>query len=320
MDAIRILCATDDNYVPYTGVMLTSLFESNKHETFEVFILTRGINRENANKLQSLAILYQNEIHIQEVNPAMFSGCPIRPGDHVTLETYFRLLTPELLPERIERILYLDVDMVINGPVRALWDWNIDRYAVGAVRDESFCKQEFYTRLGLDSSNPYFNAGVLLLNLKYWRERDVSGRCMKCIAENPDILKFHDQDTLNIVLKDEKVLLPITYNFQTGYYLSWVYPDYPADFKEQVHKTAPNPIVIHYSGPMKPWMLSCGDQPYRHFYFYYRMLSPWKAFPLVDDASLLDRGRLLLGRFAKSVGLLPKKYVINTVRRRGGIK
>lgn len=315
VDVINILCSTDDNYVPQTGIMLTSLFENNPSESFHVYILTRGIHEDAVNKLMLVGKEHHSDIDVTTVSLSMFADCPIRPGDHVTLETYFRLLAPRLLPEHISRILYLDVDMIINGPVRTLWEWDIDHFALGAIIDESYCNQEIYSRLHLDAKNPYFNAGVLLLNLDYWREKEVSARCMQCIKDNPDILLFHDQDTLNRVLANERVLLPITYNFQTGYMLSWIYPDYPKDFQARIQKTTlERPIVIHFSGPMKPWSAG-NDHPYRYFFHYYRKKSLWKDVPLTNEISLFSQIRLALGRFTKSLGLIPRKYAIKTVRR-----
>jgi len=311
--AIQILCSTDNNYAPYAGIMLTSLFVNNRDEAFEVHVLTRGLNSENSEKLRSVGKQFKSVVNILTVDLSVFEDCPIRPGDHVTLETYFRLLAPQLLPEHLDRILYLDVDMVINGPIRELWEWNIDGYALGAILDESYCNPEIYSRLGLNSSNPYFNAGVLLVNLKYWREMNVSARCMQCINDNPSILLFHDQDTLNRVLQNEKVLLPITYNFQTGYYLSWVYPDYPNDFQAQIQIVAKTPIVIHFSGPMKPWVVG-SDHPYRFYYHYYRKISLWKDFPLVRNVTCFEQIRLAFGRWAKSLGLTRWKFAVKTIR------
>ena len=310
---IRILCSTDDNYAPYTGIMLTSLFMNNRNEAFDVYILTRGLNDKNSGKLRSVGKKFKSKVIILTVDLSVFEDCPIRPGDHVTLETYFRLLAPQLLPEHVDRVLYLDVDMIINGPIRELWDWNIHGNALGAIIDESFCNPEIYSRLGLDFSNPYFNAGVLLLDLKYWREKNVSARCMQCINDNPDILLFHDQDTLNRVLQNEKVLLPIAYNFQTGYYLSWIYPDYPEDFQAHIQEVAKSPIIIHFSGPMKPWVVG-SDQPYRYYYRYYWKNSLWKDVPLIKNISRIEQIRLAVGRLAKSMGLIHWKFAVKTVR------
>lgn len=306
-DKINILCATDDNYVPFTGVMLTSLFTNNMEEFFEVFILSRGLNAENESSLQKLGESFHAHVHIIRVNQSVFDGCPIRPGDHVTLETYFRLLAPKLLPEHVERILYMDGDIIVKNSIRDLWDWDVDQYAIAAVIDESFVEQG--GRLGFDSDSIYFNAGILLLNLKYWRAHDVSDRCMRYIENNPDILLFHDQDTLNIVLKDEKTLLPITYNFQTGFYLSWNASFFSKDLMHQIQVTAKNPTVIHYTGSMKPWTKS-SDHPYRRYYLHYRKMSLWRNVPLINDASTFELIRLAFGRFAKRIGLLPKKYVV----------
>ena len=114
-EAIRILCSTDDNYAPYAGIMLTSLFANNRNEVFDVYVLTRGLNGDNYEKLKSVGKQFRSEVNILSVDLSAFEDCPIRPGDHITLEAYFRLMATQLLPERIDRILYLDVDIVIDG-------------------------------------------------------------------------------------------------------------------------------------------------------------------------------------------------------------
>lgn len=273
---INILCATDDNYVPYCGIMLTSLFENNTQEQFDIYIMTEGLNSNNQNMLNDLVQSHQSNIQYTIVNSNSLKDCPIRTGDHVSLATYYRLLAPKLLPDKVTKILYLDCDMIINDSIKALWDTDISNFAIGAVIDESLNYPDKFDRLGYSASKGYFNAGMLLINLDYWRMHNVMERCFKCIQTMPDKLLFHDQDTLNVVLQDEKKYLPVTYNLQTGF----LYQITPLSdsLKKEVLASVACPTVIHYTGPSKPW-LERSQHPYASFYQYYKHLSSWSNFP-----------------------------------------
>lgn len=273
---MNILCATDDNYVPYCGIMLTSLFENNKDEDIHVFILTESLSLENNKKYADLAKKYRQEITIVIVNKDSFKNCPVKPGDHVSTAAYFRLMVSDLLPADIDKILYLDCDIIINGSLKGIYNSDISNQACGVIFDEAGFDIINYTRNNLDiKRHQYLNSGVLLINLDYWRKHNVSLRCMEYVDSHSDNLAFHDQDTLNAVLKDEISFLPIKYNFQTGYITKQVFNSYPEAFQKEIQDSVKSPVVIHFTGKQKPWIKGC-RQPYTPIWDKYRKLSFWK--------------------------------------------
>lgn len=305
---INILCATDNTYVPYCGIMLTSLYESNRNEHFNVYIMTEGLSSDNQSAIKCLANKYQTEINFVIVSKDSLKDCPIRVGDHVSLATYYRLLAPVLLPESIDKIIYLDCDMIINNEITTLWNTVIEDVALGAVIDESLDIQEKFNRLGYQNSKKYFNAGMLLINLHYWREHKVMERCFNCIRKMPDKLLYHDQDTLNVVLQDEKKFLPVTYNFQTGF-LYRITP-LSMSLKNEIYTSVACPAIIHYTGPSKPWQ-ELSQHPYASFYQYYKRLSPWSNFPDIKcsfcNKLLYFRNQLI---WALGIKKRPQTYII----------
>ena len=92
-------------------------------------------------------------------------------------------------------------------------------YAAGVIPDMSIDDIRIYNRLQYSPSLGYFNAGVLLVNLRYWRENNLSESFFEIINKYPERLRYHDQDVLNIVLKEIKLTLPLKYNVQHGYFL-----------------------------------------------------------------------------------------------------
>lgn len=303
-DIINILCATDDNYVPWCGIMLTSLFKNNSESRFRVFVLTDKMSEANVADMEALAGSYGQSIHIVRVDPAALRDCPIRAKDHVSLATWYRLLAPVLLPEDVSKILYLDCDVVIDGPVRELWNEDLSDVAVAAVIDEDYLGLPKYERLGLDPHKRYFNAGVLLLNMEYWREHGVMERCFRCVSAMPEKLLLHDQDTLNVVLQDEVRLLAVKYNFQTGFLYAGTAME--VSVAMEVRRTVNSPVVIHFTGKRKPW-LAHYYHPYVQKFLYYRSISLWKDYPLVYI--LKEEWRYWRHRFKFAMGWKRRPYI-----------
>lgn len=311
MKIMNILCATDDNYVPYCGIMLTSLFENNREKDIVVYLMTAGLNEKNIADFDNLAKLYHQKIHIVKVDNEALKNCPIRIGDHVSIVTYYRLLAPVLLPTEVDKVLYLDCDMIINKSLVDLYNSVIGDYAFGIVLDEDFQNQDKYDRLQYNFQKLYCSAGMMLINLDYWRKNNVMERCLYYIERNPERVKFHDQDTLTVVLQDEKKLLPITYNFQTGFLYTRII--FQKNFFSKICKTIENiPVILHYTGPGKVWAVG-SKHPYVEYYLHYRSISLWKDFPLLDNRSLKDRLLQLRNELIWKLGIKmrPQTYIID---------
>ncbi len=312
MEKMHILCATDDNYVPHCGIMLTSLAENNRDVDLHIYIFTGGLSEDNREKFKELANKYGIRIEIITVDAELLNVATlsdtIKEGNHVTIETYYRLLAPILLPKDVDRVLYLDVDMVINASLKELYHWDIKNYALGAVLDENHHAETIYKRLGYPKSKQYFNAGVLLINLDYWRKNNVFERCLQCLEQEHEKLLFHDQDLLNIVLQDEKIFLPLTYNFQTGFY--WKKLSFTADEKKHILKASIFPAVLHFSGTAKPWA-ELSPHPYTDYYLYYKRMSLWRKTPLIKKSLKFKIVNLLwhlgIKKKPESIYLLPKQ-------------
>lgn len=279
-EIIHILCATDDAYVPICGIMLTSLFISNPQNDLHVFILVDSLKNENEKLFFKLAESYHQTIEIIHIDQSKFKDCPIRDYDHVSLATYYRLLAPILLPTAIDKVIYLDCDMLIVRDIASLWNYDVSAYAVAACCDEDFTSEEKYIRLAYPPACRYVNAGMLVMNLKYWRGHSIVEACFSYISGNAEKLCLHDQDTINYVLRDRKLLLPPRYNLQTGYlYKKYMFDCYPESFRESVWAALGSPVIIHYSGSAKPWKSCCSAHPYSRYFEKYKKLSFWKDEP-----------------------------------------
>lgn len=300
--SVNILCATDDNYAALCGIMLSSLLENNGDILFNIFILTEGLDEEKKDKYCSLEEKYNAKITILQVNKSQFEKCPLWAGDHLSVAAYYRLMAPELLPQEVDKVLYLDCDIIIHGSIKTLWSEDVREYAIGAVLDAQFYNEEFYERLNIPKESRYFNSGVMLMNLKYWRCNNVTERCFDCINKNRQILKYHDQDTLNLVLKDETKLLPIKYNLQSPFLMQGLQERYSC-IRNEIRLAIEKPIIIHYIGGGKPW-LGLSFHPFRAVFFKYRQKSLWRNCQLsTSTINISEKVKFLLINILILIGI-----------------
>jgi lipopolysaccharide biosynthesis glycosyltransferase len=200
---------------------------------------------------------------------------------YITKATYYRLFISDILPESVHKIIYMDGDIIVRHSLKDLWETDITKYAVGAVTDMAEAKHDF-KRLGYDSNKGYFNAGVLLINVDYWREHHLKDAFMDLIIDEPQRIVLHDQDVLNITLHDYKYNLPMKYNVQNGFL--WKseynqfgdkYSDYESDLKEAIS----DPVVVHFTDNKKPWHYE-DCNPYGYEFTKYKKQTEWRYSPL----------------------------------------
>jgi lipopolysaccharide biosynthesis glycosyltransferase len=136
-----------------------------------------------------------------------FVGVPL--WGRMPISAYDKLLVPDLLPPSTNQVLWLDSDTLVLGDIAPLWDRGAGRHAVLAVQDplvplvSSSFGVAHYRELKLQSSAKYFNAGVMLMNLRRWRELRVSGLALDYLKKYARDVTFWDQEGLNAVLAGE---------------------------------------------------------------------------------------------------------------------
>lgn len=272
---IAVVCASDDKYAPYCGIMLTSVFENNRDRKISAYILTdKPFKAKNQKRFKRLSRRYDADINFVIVDNSFFKGFPIK-DKHLSVVTYYRLYAPELLPKEIGKVLYLDCDVVVDRPIGRLFDMDWDSYAVGAAQDLSSGQPEIFEGLGYDISNGYFNAGVLFMNLDYWRTHDIGRKCIDYLASNYEHLHFYDQCVLNAVTWNCRKDLPVTYNYQVQLRDPWFFKSFKEEMKKDILGTE-SPHIIHYTGETKPWMTWYYPFPFNKTWHKYKKLSPWR--------------------------------------------
>ena len=176
---MHILVTIDVNYVHPLCVMLWSLLSSNPGESFDVHLMHAGLPEQDIMSVSSLLHSKGHRLHNHRIDDAMFIGAPV--GFHFSRAMYYRLLAPALLPDNLERILYLDPDILILQPIASLYQTDLSHCIVAAAKEtipvlEAFCRLS----LKLPLHYRYFNSGVMLMNLA--RNRQGSKRLSETIA------------------------------------------------------------------------------------------------------------------------------------------
>lgn len=303
-DTINILCATDNRYAPYCGIMLTSLLENNKHNAIDIYIFGgQDIRSDNIKKFKNLEQLYNCHVNVIAIDDNLLSSCPVNHDTNITLATYYRLLAPQILPISVHKLIYLDCDMIISDDIKPIWDTPLENKAIAGVIDCEAYNESIYHRLGdYTQKRDYYNAGMTVYNMDFWRKNDVAGQAFKYIEQNSSNLYWMDQDVLNVILADIKVLLPIQYNFQTLFYLPRNWKAYSTEYQEQILEAGLSPVVIHYNGPGKPWVFRYYGAPYYQAWTKYQRISQWTDAtirkPIVKYFKYLVK-RYLVPRFYK---------------------
>ena len=156
--------------------MLWSLFFNNKGEKFDIYLMHSSISQEEINDLHDFVSSHNNRLFEITIPHDTFYNAPI--VKHYSVEMYYRLLAYKFLPTNLDRILYLDPDILVINPIRELYDMDIDGYLYAAsFHNRIPLKVINALRLKAYEMEEYFNSGVLLMNLplhrKYIKEQDI---------------------------------------------------------------------------------------------------------------------------------------------------
>lgn len=266
---INIVFAIDDNYARHCAVAINSILDNaNPNQKFNFFIIC-GDNLSLKNR--ALFSKYCNEnisFEYLSVNESDFSFYPLN-RDHISIATYYRLALQDLLPNNIEKVIYLDADLIVLDNIAKLWDIDLeDNYIAGAL-DEGGILQ--IRRLGLPLSHNYINAGICVMNIKKMREMNLKHSYAEALYKNYDLITLQDQDILNITFVNKIKKIPLRWNVQSRFYkpneLEYAFS------QKELEEAALMPAIIHYSDREKPWQNSCRHLLKSYYDFYKSRLS-----------------------------------------------
>jgi lipopolysaccharide biosynthesis glycosyltransferase len=254
--------------MPLTVTLRSALDRLAHDRRLVAYVIDGGIRPRNRSRI--LASLDPGRVRVHFVAPdsGAFTGAVVSPG-HISIATYYRIAVPRLLPPDVERAVYLDSDLVVLADLGALFDTDLEDRPLAAALDVAVptVSAPFglrnYQELGLAPDVPYFNAGVLVMDLARWRRDDVAGRAFAYLRRHADQIRFWDQDVLNAVLAGDFRRLDERWNQLPFVFDSNRRMPFGPDVLERLLS---DPWIVHFATASKPWQLSCAH-PRRDLFF-----------------------------------------------------
>ncbi|MEO1772327.1 glycosyltransferase family 8 protein [Candidatus Enterococcus ferrettii] len=277
-ERITIVSSSNAAFAPHVSALFVSILENckNKQATFDFYVIDDNIDYKSKQLMLDTMANYQATLQFLNINKKYFKN--VVESDRIPQTAYFRIAIPELFRgKKVDKLLYLDCDMIAVTDIDELWKMDLGNYTLAAVEDAGFHNR--LELMGIDTdSKLYFNSGLMLINVKKWLDENVTRRVLDFIKNNPEKLKFHDQDALNAILLDQWLPLHPQWNAQS--YIMKKEVTHPNPTGEKTYEeTRKAPSIIHFSGHVKPWSDEF-TSPLKGYYLKYARKTAFSKKPL----------------------------------------
>ena len=315
---MNIAYHSSDTFSSVLAVSMASIMENNKAmDDITFYVLEKQISEDNKHKLQELVTSYgRTLVLIPMPNMQEEFDFPIaQVRKKWILDSYCRLFLGTILPKEVERVLYLDCDTLCDGDLNELWDLDLQGKYCAAVTDA--LGENYYALFKMNDTSRYCNSGMVLFDLKKWRDNAMEDVVARYVREHDGYVFFMEQSVMNIVLQDKIFILHPKYNVYTlisglkynelkllrhckRFYTEKECDEAKADSR-MIHLT--NLFLIKG----RPW-LAGNNHPYKDLYLQYRQKTPWAQEPLQK----MDIGLIKKIQYA-IIAIMPKKLLLGCV-------
>jgi lipopolysaccharide biosynthesis glycosyltransferase len=305
-EPIVVLAADDRFAMPLAVTVRSTLERLATGATVRLYILDGGLKDATRQRLLDSWPAGRFRVEWLRVDARALSGSPV--SGHVNLVSYYRILIPRLLPDDVQRVIYLDSDLLVCADLTRLWNHDLTGRLCLAVQDCSApymdsrqavpnfgecgpyigCLEPVpnFRALGLSPLAAYFNAGVLLLDLAGWRQADVSGQMLACLKEHKQHVRWWDQYAMNVVLAGRWGALDPRWNQGSHIYRYPTWRQSPFD-RQSYDAQHDDPYIVHFTTRHKPWRASC-RHPLRQAFFDCMERTAWAGWQLPKWELLLE--------------------------------
>lgn len=276
---ISIVVASDNFFAIMIAALLKSIDENHiTGEHINFYIIDDGISTKYKKLLNSIANPSRITLKWFKSKEIIPAGIVI-PADSSSfpLTVFLRIFAPYIIDQDAERMIYIDVDTIVQDDISTLWNMPLGNYTIGAVQDYSGtidCKWAGipnYKQLGLAGDSKYFNSGVLLINPKKWRAEKITDKVIEVLVKYKEFVVMPDQYGLNVVFANNWLELNPKWN--------WF-----------ANKDDEKPSLIHFV-EIKPIFTSYKfKDSYKKEFYRYLSMTPWKNFkPISENRRLLRK-------------------------------
>ena len=244
---ISIAYAPDDNYVNQTVVSMKSALEHN--EQVEFIIMYSKLSAESMQKLGAVG----GSLRLIKMDENQFADLTL--SKWVTVQAWFRIKLPDLCKD-LDKVLYLDCDTLIRGNLDELFSLDLTNKYLAGVKDV-WGVSKYVKRLNM-KSGVYVNSGMLLFNCDYCRKEHFFDKVVAFAKNNAKIIEFCDQDSINKVVDEYKLVVSPKYNFMDTWWRGGYY-EFEGEEETEYLKAKENPVIAHLTG-LKPAFKGCGNK------------------------------------------------------------
>ena len=282
---MNIVYHASDSFAKVTGTSIISIFENNKDaDDITIYIIEKKFTDVNKKKMKELADRYARKIvfiPMPDINEREELGLK-KIKDKWIFDSYCRLFLDKLLPESVDKVLYLDGDVLNTSSLKELWEMDLEGSCAAAVID--CLGEKYYQLLGLSKEAKYCNSGVILFDLAQWRKKEMDEKVKKYVHDNHGYVFFMEQTVFNAVMQGKiKILNPKYNTYSMMQILSYedlmrlrkverYYSE--KDIEEAIEK----PVLVHMTSSFlvlnRPWC-EVTNHPMTDEYKKYADLTPW---------------------------------------------
>lgn len=292
-DPVVVLAADDNFAMGLAATVRSALDNLAADRKLRLFVLDGGLTSATKERLLRSWPEGRYEIRWIRVDAQALTGLPV--FGHISVVAYYRILIPRVLPSEVERVIYLDSDLIVRTDLGRLWDcalagsWCLAAQdcaapyldASQALENFHLCGRHLgsaqpvsnYRELGLRPEAAYFNSGVLVIDLGAWRDADLPRQLLACLEEHRQHVRWWDQYALNVVLSGRWGPLDLRWNqgSHVFVYPSWRQSPFDRQTYEQLRS---DPYIVHFTTGSKPWSPPC-RHPLRGDFFEYLDRTAW---------------------------------------------
>lgn len=263
MEQLNIVFCVSNNYIPFIQVTILSIIKNNLNYKINIHIIFDNISKKNKLILLENFNCFNNiNFYFYKIDDSRLRGLK---NSNWTKYAWYRILIPDIISKKINKILYLDADTLVVEDLSTIYNIPLENHSIAGVLDGETFNTETFNRLKFTYNQRYICSGIMLINLYFWRKNNITEKIIKWAKKNNSILKFPDQDSINYICRDSKFILPLKYGI-LNYFITK--DEFSKFFPLQVKECLNNPIIIHY-GDCYPWYKDYKKHYYHNLWLHY---------------------------------------------------
>jgi lipopolysaccharide biosynthesis glycosyltransferase len=281
-DMVPLVFCFDKNFAPYAGASIASAL-ANSDAFYKIYCIFSSPEEDFPQSIVALCNRHRCELIKIPISIESFADWRLDPNSHFSAAAYYRLLIPQLIPEK--RAVYLDCDLIVTCGLARLHSQDLAGAWIAGCVDPVAAPLSHIPRADGD---PYLNSGVLLLDLETLRSVLPSSEIARIYSENEQLIVFPDQCLINKMAEGKKLAISESWNLQ-------FHNRSREELSELIDKNDGS-AILHFSGPLKPWM-AWAPSRYTAFWSQYARLAGIDCATAIRQPSTLRERIMMAARY-----------------------